>query len=75
METFHNRRLNQAHRSVNVVVLDFRNQYLPSLLNQIVLDCPDVSDVFDVLVELWVDSHLFGTDCKSFSMFLSASDI
>lgn len=75
METFHNRCLNQAHRSIYVVVLNLRNQYLPSLLNQIVLNCPDVTNVFYVLVELWVDSHLLGTDCKSLSMFLGTSDV
>jgi hypothetical protein len=75
METFHYRCLNQAHRSINIVVFNLRNQYLASLLDQIVLYCSYVCNVFDVLVKLWVDSHLLGTDCKSFSMFLSASDI
>lgn len=75
MQTFHNCRLNQAHRSIYIMVFNLRNQHLTSLLNQVVLYCSYVCDVFDVLIKLWVNCHLLCTDCKSFSMFLSASDV
>lgn len=32
-------------------------------------------NIFDVLVELWINRHMFGSHCKSLAMLLSAADV
>ena len=75
MQTSHDRGLNQAHRSVHVVVLQFGNEYFVGLLDEVLLDCSDALNVLDVLVELWINRHVLCAHCKPFAMLIRASNI
>ena len=57
------------------MVLDPRDENLLALLEQVLLDRSDVSDVADVLVEPRIDGHVLGADGKSFAMFVLVLDV
>ena len=70
VQALHDRRLDQTHRSVYVVILDSRDQNLLALLEQVLLNSSDVRNVAYVLVEPRIDGHVLGADRESFAMFV-----
>ena len=75
VQTSHDRCLYQTHGSIYVVVLYAWDQHLLCLLHEVVLDGADVLDIADVLVELWVDGHVFGTHGKPLPMLVLVLDV
>lgn len=70
MKTLHNCSLNQTHRSINIMVLYSRDQDFFTLFEKVLLDCANVLNITYVLVELWVNGHMFCPNCKPFAMFV-----
>ena len=75
MQAAHNSSLNEAHRAINVVILDSRNQDLLALLEQVLLDRANVLNVADVLVKLWVYSHVLGADGEALPVLILVLDV
>ena len=75
VQTPHDRRLNQTHRPVNVVVLDSWDQNFFGLFEQILLDGADVLDIADVLVEARIDGHVLRSHSEPLSMFVFVFDV
>ena len=57
------------------MVFDSWNQYLFTLLQQVLLNCPDMLDVADILIEFRIYSHVFGPDSKAFSVLVLILDV
>ena len=57
------------------MVFDAGNQNLLALLQQVILDRPDVLDVADVLVEAWVNGHVLGADSEPFTVLVLVFDV
>ena len=70
MQTAHYSGLNKTDRSVNIMVLNPRDQNFFTFFDKVVLYSPDAFDAGYVFVELWIKRHMFGTNCKSLSMFV-----
>ena len=75
MQAPHNRGLDEAHRSVNIMILDSRDQNLFTFLQKVLLDGPNVLDVADILVELWIDCHVLRSHSKPLSMLILVLNI
>lgn len=75
MQAAHDGRLDQTHRSVNVVVLELWDQHLIGLLDQVILDRADVLNVLDVFIKARINRHVLGPDCEPLAMLLSAPDV
>jgi hypothetical protein len=75
MQAAHDSGLDEGDRSIHVVVFKLGDQYFVALADQIILDCAYVRNVLDVLIKTWIHCHVFGSDCKPFSVFLSAADV
>ena len=52
------------------MILDPRNQDLLTFLEQVLLDCANMLNITDVLVEFRVNGHVLSPDCKSFAMLV-----
>lgn len=59
MKAAHHSGLDQADRSIHIVVLNARNQHLFRILDQPILDSPDLLQTWDIFVESRVDCHVF----------------
>jgi len=57
------------------MVFDTRYKDLLALLEQVLLDGPNMRDVADVLIELWVNGHVLGAHSKSLTMLILVLDI
>lgn len=75
MQAAHDGGLDQAHRSVNVMIFNPWYQDLLALLEQVFLDGADMLDIADVLVKLWVNCHVLRSDCEALSMLVLILDI
>lgn len=75
VQTAHDSGLDKADRPIDVVVLDARHKHLFALLEQVLLNSADVLNVADVLVESWVNGHVFGTHGESLPMLVLVFDI
>ena len=70
MQTAHYSGLYKADGSVNIMVFNPRDQNFFTFFDKVVLYSPDALDAGYVFVELRVKRHMFGANCKSFSMLV-----
>ena len=64
--------MDKTDRSIDIMVLQLGNKDFASLLDEVVLDGPNVLNILDVFVEARVNRHVFRSHCKSLAMFLLA---
>lgn len=57
------------------MILDPWDQNLFTLLKQVFLDRADVLNVTDILIESWVNGHVFCPNCKSFTVLVLVLDV
>ena len=57
------------------MILNSRDQDLFCLLDQVVLDCPNMLYAANVLVEPRVNGHVLGPDCESLGMLVLLLDV
>ena len=57
------------------MVFDTRNQDLLTFLEQVLLDSPNMQDVANVLVELWVNGHVLSSHGEPLTMFVLVLDV
>ena len=70
LETAHDCSLDHTDAPIYIVVFNARDQSFFSVFDEVILNNPYVLNTADVLIELWVDGHVFGTDCESFTVFV-----
>ena len=75
MQTLHDCGLDKTDRSINIVVLDARDQNLLTLLEQVLLNRSNMSDITDVFVESWIDCHVLRPNSKSLTMLILIFDV
>ena len=75
MQTLHNGGLDQTNRTINVMILNSRDQDFFALFQKVLLNCSDVCNVTDVLVESWVNSHVLGSHGEPLSMLVLVFDV
>ena len=57
------------------MVFDTGDQDLLTFLEQVLLNGPNMQDVANVLVELWIDGHVLSSHGKSLTMFVLVLDV
>ena len=75
VQALHDSGLDQTYRSVHVVILNAWDQNFLALLQQILLNRSDVRNVAYILVESRVDSHVFGSHRKPFTVLIFVLDV
>ena len=57
------------------MILNSRDEDFLALFQEVLLNCPDVCNVTDVLVESWVNSHVLGSHGEPLSMLVLVFDV
>ena len=57
------------------MVFDTGDQDLLTFLEQVLLDSPNMQDVANVLVELWIDGHVLSSHGEPLTMFVLVLDV
>lgn len=66
--------MNETYRLVNVLIIDSWNQSSLSFLYDLLLNNSDTLEIFDVLIESRVNSHMLSPHCESLLMLLLILD-
>ena len=75
METAHDCCLDKTDWAIYIMVFDTGDQDLLAFLEQVLLDSPNMQDVANVLVELWVNGHVLSSHGKSLTVFVLVLDV